>query len=107
MPMDSTDREGLPEWVVADLFAASTRERVLCLLHRANEPVPLCDVVAELVASANAGVTHEEVRMTLFQEHLPKLTATGAVEIDSARGTLALGEAGNALAPHLADCGEA
>ncbi|WP_246985400.1 DUF7344 domain-containing protein [Halorientalis marina] len=107
MPAENerADDGGLPEWVVADLFAAPTRERILCRLRRADGPVLLCDIVAELAASS--AETRREVRMTLFQEHLPKLTATGAVEFDSARGTLSPGGAADALAPRLTDCPEA
>lgn len=99
------DESGLPEWVVADLFAASTREYVLCRLHRVDGPVPLCDLVADLAESSDAAA-HREVRMELFQEHLPKLTATDVVDLDPVRGTLSLGGAADALAPRLAECPE-
>jgi hypothetical protein len=44
--------------------------------------------------------------MELFQEHLPKLTATEAVDFDPVRGTVRLGGAADALASRLADCSE-
>lgn len=60
-----TGSAGLPDWVVADLFDSPTRKRLLCHLQRADGPVALCDVVAELAESSTAE-TRREVRMALF-----------------------------------------
>jgi hypothetical protein len=103
---DSDEENGLPEWVMADLFDATVREQVLCRLHHADGPVLLCDIVAELVDRSTTGETRREVRMDLFETHLPKLTATRVVAFDSARGTLRLTDTADALATRLADCPE-
>lgn len=101
---DPDDDGGLPEWVVADLFGASARRVVLCQLHRADGPVPVCDLVTALAEQSTTADTHRDARMELFQTHLPKLTATEVVEFDSVQGTLRLADAADALAPRLADC---
>ena len=92
----STDAD-LPDDVVDDLVEAPRRRALLRHLAECSEPVTLTDLAAALGA-AEAGTEPAEVsresrravREDIFQEDLPKLTATGVVEYDSMRGTISL-----------------
>jgi hypothetical protein len=86
---------GLPTAVVEDLLACNRRRQLLWCLHQRGEPVAVDDLATILVASETdtdpTRVTADRrrsMREEIYQEHLPKLTATGAVEFDSMRGTV-------------------
>lgn len=99
MAADSTwpDGDGLPENVVADLLANDRRRRALEVLVERSDPVVVGDLAATVLAEERGESIDElpaEVarvaRDEFFQDHLPKLTATGVVEYDSLVGTVAL-----------------
>ncbi|WP_246022880.1 DUF7344 domain-containing protein [Halosimplex halophilum] len=95
---DDTDR--LPASAVADLRASERRRRALdCLAERAD-PIPVSDLARHVVAvereepaDAVPDEAVDEARRDLFQQHLPKLTATGVVRYDSLVGTVELAAA--------------
>ncbi|WP_436932721.1 DUF7344 domain-containing protein [Halosimplex halobium] len=96
---DDTEGDRLPASAVADLRASERRRRVLAELAERGE-VPVSDLASHVVAAERDepadAVPDEAVdgaRRDLFQEHLPKLTATGVVRYDSLVGTVELATA--------------
>lgn len=91
---EGTDR--LPASAVADLRTSERRRRALdCLAERGD--IPVSDLARRVVAAERDepadAVPDEAVdgaRRDLFQQHLPKLTATGVVRYDSLVGTVEL-----------------
>jgi hypothetical protein len=88
---------GLPPPVVEDLLAAERRRHLLAILAERGEPVALLDLAGQILARQEgvprADVAREARRQLcerLFQTDLPKLTATGVVDYDSAMGTVEL-----------------
>lgn len=81
----------LPGTVIEELLASPDRRALLRCLAEADEPIPVDDLAAVL-ADGTTGATASErrrARTAIYQDHLPKLTATGVVEFDSILGTLA------------------
>ncbi|MFB6141005.1 MAG: hypothetical protein ABEJ26_11290 [Halosimplex sp.] len=87
-------RSPLPDAAVADLRADERRRRLLSHLADTDGAVPIADAARAVAESeASTDVTDEAVeavRREIFQEHLPKLTATGVVRYDSLVGTVEL-----------------
>jgi len=87
----------LPERVVTDLLSSDRRRQLLACLEEHGGCLPVTDLAAA-VAAQETGVEleavdpqrHRAVREEIYERHLPKLTATGVVEFDSMRGTVAL-----------------
>ncbi len=89
--------ETLPAAVVEDLVENPRRRRLLGYLAECGEPVALTDLAAAIGARETESAPDEvppavrrAVREDILEHHLPKLTATGAVDYDSMRGTVAL-----------------
>ena len=94
---EPTTGNDLPDAVVADILAASVCRRALELLAEREEPMIVGDIAAELVAAEKdvrpEAVAPEErraVRDEFYEQHLPKLTATGVVCYDSMVDTVEL-----------------
>ncbi|WP_436910801.1 DUF7344 domain-containing protein [Halosimplex marinum] len=103
----------LPESVVADLRGDEFRRRALARLVERDEPVPVSDLAREAVAAERdedppdvPADAVDAARAELFQEHLPKLTATGVVSYDSLVGTVELSTDDPRLIGGDADAGE-
>ena len=91
------DESNLPDSIVKDLRESRRRRIALDRLHTMDEARPVADLAREIAA-----VEHETepeaveteavdaVRRDMYQQHLPKLTATGVVRYDSLVGTLEL-----------------
>jgi DNA-binding transcriptional ArsR family regulator len=96
MPTNTTDEGNLPPDVVADLLADDRRRRALELLEESGTLT--LGTLARRIAAAETGVAPEEVPESLaaevneelWDEHLPKLTATDVVEFDSMRAAVSL-----------------
>ncbi|WP_136715933.1 DUF7344 domain-containing protein [Halorientalis salina] len=86
--------EGLPAAVIEDLLACPRRRVLLTTLVEADEPVTVEDLAAELAAAESApaasvsAADRRRARTEVFQEGLPKLTATDVVAFDSRLGTV-------------------
>ncbi len=87
-------REGLPASVIEDLLEAPRRREVLTCLIERDEPVAVDDLAAVLLdadggSSETVDVTdRRRARAEIYQDVLPKLTATGVVRFDSMLGTV-------------------
>ena len=87
-------REGLPASVIEDLLEAPRRRDVLACLVERDEPVAIDDLAAILIdadgeSSETVGATdRRRARAEIYQDVLPKLTATGVVRFDSLLGTV-------------------
>ncbi|MFB6178286.1 MAG: hypothetical protein ABEI77_01020 [Halorientalis sp.] len=85
-------RRRLPETVIEDLLDSSQRRSLLAVLVDRDEPVPVGDLARELVGTdqrdGDSAVERRRVRTEIYQDHLPKLTATGVVTFDSRLGTV-------------------
>lgn len=93
----ASDEPALPEAVIADLRADDRRRHVLTRLAESERALPVSDLARYVAATerdeAVDDVSADEadaVRRDVFQEHLPKLTATGVVRYDSLVGTVEL-----------------
>lgn len=96
----------LPPEVIEDLLGAPARRRLLARLREEGTPVAVDDLAALLAAGSVDGDVPTDrrraARNEIYQDHLPKLTATGAVTFDSMLGTVEF--TGNqALAERLDD----
>lgn len=100
--MATTDSESgggddrLPAAVIEDLLSSSRRRALLEWLH-GEESIPVDDLAIRLAARTGSGerVTASErraARTEIYQEHLPKLTATGVVTFDSLLGRVELND---------------
>ena len=101
MATDSHDRFAmgpqLPGEVVEDILSADRRRTLLSCLTDHGGEMAVSDLAA-CVAAREQGVTKgsvegagpSQLRDDLYDEHLPKLTATGVVEFDSLRGCVRL-----------------
>lgn len=82
----------LPAGVVEDLLADETCRTLLQHLRERDTPVPVDDLAAVLVAARTGGSCsprqRRRARAEIFQEWLPKLTATEVVHFDSLLGTV-------------------
>lgn len=87
----------LPDSIVEDLRESRRRCITLDRLDETDEAQPVADLAREIAAaerdvdpdSVDAEAV-DAVRRDLYQQHLPKLTATGVVRYDSLVGTLEL-----------------
>jgi hypothetical protein len=94
----------VPDEVLADLLDSERRCRLLEQLSAASEAAVVEDLAAA-VCAAEEGCSPTEVSETrrravqneLFEEHIPKLVATGIVRYDSMVGRLWLEEPGVAV----------
>jgi len=95
MATNSTDEPGLPPDVVADLLSDDRRRRALELLAEAGT-LTLETLARRLAAEATDGPGEPpeelvaEIEAELWDEHVPKLTATDVVEYDSMRAAVSL-----------------
>lgn len=102
---DRTGRRRVPDQVVVDLVSDDRCRAVLTCLVAADGPVPVEDLARAVVAretgdrqgrdraAGNEAIDESrvrDVRDSLFQRELPKLTPTGLVSYDSMVGTVAL-----------------
>lgn len=92
--------QDLPPAVIEDVVAEPRRRAILRHLAAESDPVALPDLASAVAAGdeteGSGAVSAERRRQVcteLFQDHLPKLTATGIVDFDSLRGTVALRDA--------------
>jgi len=92
-------RRELPDGVVADLLASDRRRTILSCLSDNGGEMAVADLATCVCArergTATAAVPdadREALYDDLYDEHLPKLTATGVVAFDSLRGCVALNE---------------
>ncbi|RXK49352.1 DUF7344 domain-containing protein [Halorientalis pallida] len=95
-----SERDGeLPAHVVESLLASPARRRLLRRLREAGEPMPVDDLAAAVVASADDNgdaaddgtdvpTDRRRARADIYQHHLPRLTETGTVAFDSRLGTV-------------------
>jgi hypothetical protein len=94
-------RDRLPREVIEDILASERRRVMLSCLENSGGPVAVTDLAAAVGAhdgeTTPVGVDEKRrraVREDIYERHLPKLTATGAVEYDSMCGTVRLVEDG-------------
>ena len=89
----------LPGTVVEDLLASGRRRTALSCLRDHGGEMVVADLAA-CICARERGTAAEEVRETerealydeLYDEHLPKLTATEVVTFDSLRDSVTLNE---------------
>jgi len=86
--------ETLPAAVIEDLLACEHRHTLLTVLHERDGPVPIGDLATELAPGNDPAEVSDSdrrtVRTEIYQDHLPKLTATGVVHFDSLLGEVEL-----------------
>jgi DNA-binding transcriptional ArsR family regulator len=95
-PDDSTGR--LPDDAVADLLASERRRRIFAVLRGTDGPLAVTDLaqrIATLEATSDGErgaevASADTLREEIYQNHLPKLTATDVVTYDSLVGTVEL-----------------
>jgi hypothetical protein len=86
--------EGLPAAVIEDLLASPRRRKLLACLTERDEPVPVDDLATVLLdadvptAESISAADRERARQEIYQDLLPKLTATDVVRFDSMLGTV-------------------
>ncbi len=82
---------GLPPEVVDDILAAPQRRAMLECLADAEDGLVMDDLVACVRnRETTDDRTRKEVRTALYDNHLPRLTATGLVSYDSMRERVTL-----------------
>ncbi|WP_459194034.1 DUF7344 domain-containing protein [Halosimplex sp. J119] len=93
----ASDGTALPDSVIADLRADDRRCLVLSRLAESDRALPVSDLARHVAATERDEPVEEApddaadaVRREIFQDHLPKLTATGVVRYDSLVGTVEL-----------------
>lgn len=83
------DDDGVDSGRVYEVLASGPRRRLLAHLARTEEWVPVGDLAETLVeewgTNRDATAAREDARIELRHIHLPKLRATGLVEVDDAR----------------------
>jgi DNA-binding transcriptional ArsR family regulator len=109
MAVDSSSTNGpggLPETVIDDLLADPRREMILRSLYEHDGPIPVTQLAANVIAreqSIDADDTSrgecQRVAESLYEHHIPKLTATAVVRYNSRQASIALDDA----APQLSD----
>jgi len=93
--MSDSDYHPLSKDTVFDLLSNSRRRFVLHYLERADGPVRLSTLAAEIAATENE-VTVDELTsqqrkrtyVSLYQTHIPKLQDAGAVSYNAETGTV-------------------
>jgi hypothetical protein len=97
-PTPETD-EPLPETVVDEVLESPRRRALLTAALAADEPVPVVDIARQIAADErNADPTergdeaYQSVKETIYDDHLPKLTALQIVEFDSLLASVSPGE---------------
>jgi hypothetical protein len=83
---------GLPPGVIEDILSVPRRRAMLRCLADAEEGLVVDDLVVCVRdrEGDTDGQSHERVRANLYDEQLPKLTATGVVTYDSMRESIEL-----------------
>jgi len=87
-------RTRLPPTVIDDILDSSRRRELLTCLIADEDPIAVTDLATELAETDafarpdGSTPARQTVRTELYQDHLPKLTATGVVEFDSVLGTV-------------------
>jgi hypothetical protein len=88
----------LPDAVVAELLESPDHREVLHALARKDEPLRVEDLAGEAAVEHSSGGTQVIVHGGwIYQDVLPKLTATGVVEFDSVCATLELTPLGESI----------
>jgi hypothetical protein len=101
MAIDSHDQfavgPGLPGEVVKDILSADRRRTLLACLTDHGGEMPVSDLAAcvgarerDLTEGHVDGADRDRLYDDLYDEHLPKLTATGVLEFDSMRDRVRL-----------------
>jgi hypothetical protein len=91
---------GLPPDIVDDILAAPHRCHMLQCLAAADDGLVMDELVTCVREETGADATpRDELRANLYDEHLPKLTATGVVTYDSMRECVEL--AAPAIVEHI------
>jgi len=100
-----SSRGQLPADAVADLLANERRQRLFAVLRDTQGPIAVTDLARRLAelggsddgehgdAAEHGDATDDRVeslREEIYQDHLPKLTATEVVTYDSLVGTIEL-----------------
>jgi hypothetical protein len=87
----------LPDDVVEELLADDHCRRALELLRDQDGPMIVADLAAAVLTAERGGAPEavtdtavEDLRTELYEEHIPRLTATGIVTYDSLKGTVEL-----------------
>jgi hypothetical protein len=80
--------DALPPGVVEELLKSPRRRAVLRVLVDRDGPVPVNDLARALTDDGASRAERRATRTEIYQEHLPKLTATGVVSFDSMLGTV-------------------
>lgn len=95
--MSDSDYQSLSQDTVFDLLSNSRRRFVLHYLERADGPVRLSELAAEIAAIENEvsvdELTSQQRKRTyvsLYQTHIPKLQDAGAVSYDAETGRVEL-----------------
>jgi len=95
--MSDADYNSLSQDMVFDLLSNSRRRFVLHYLERADGPVRLSELAAEIAAIENeipaSELTSQQRKRTyvsLYQTHIPKLQDAGAVSYDAETGMVKL-----------------
>lgn len=90
----STHGDGLPAAVIEDLLDSPRRRQLLACLTERDEPVAVDDL-AEVLLDADressepvSAADRRGARAEIYQDVLPKLTATDVVRFDSRLGTV-------------------
>jgi len=95
--MSDSEYHSLSQDMVFDLLSNSRRRFVLHYLERADGPVRLSELAAEIAAIENEVSTEEltsqqrkRTYVSLYQTHIPKLQDAGAVSYDAETGMVEL-----------------
>ena len=95
--MSDSDYHSLSQDMVFDLLSNSRRRFVLHYLERADGPVRLSELAAEIAAIENEVSTEEltsqqrkRTYVSLYQTHIPKLQDAGAVSYNAETGMVEL-----------------
>jgi hypothetical protein len=106
---EETTDDRLPQSVVEDLLDDDQRRELLSYLADHADPVVVEDL-AEYVATDDAGASQadrqaavDDARREIYDDHLPKLTATEVVEYDSMVGTVEPSNQWSSISGHIDD----
>jgi hypothetical protein len=97
-PTPETDGP-LPGSVVDEVLESPRRRALLAAVLAADEPVPIVDIARQIAADERdadpteiGDEAYQSVKETIYDDHLPKLTALQIVEFDSLLASVSPGE---------------
>lgn len=106
--MSDSDYHSLSQDMVFDLLSNSRRRFVLHYLERADGPVRLSELAAEIAAIENETPVEElssqqrkRTYVSLYQTHIPKLQDAGAVSYDAETGMVELASGANEIGEYF------